>query len=192
MKGLLVIALIVTALSTNAQFKFGVAGGLNVSEFSDENINSSLSYYSSVVGFNTGMIFEVKFPDNIGVEMDLLYSTKGTLLDLKSRRNLTSEFSLKYIDIPIVAKVYLFKVTSLQLGVQYSYLLGANHNNQLYETDVKDNFNSSDFSIAVGFGIDVNRLHFSTRYNPGIIGISKGGSTKINMLTFSVGLWLKK
>jgi len=58
---------------------------------------------------------------------------------------------------------------------------------------MKDELNSGDLAAVVGFGIDVSRLHFSARYNYGLSSIDKGGADiKNNMLTLSVGIWLKK
>lgn len=187
---LLLVVLVIITLTANAQFKFGVTGGLNIAKFSNENISS----FENVIGLNSGLIFEVKLPVAIGFEADLLYSMKGSKFKADLGRGIvSSDYSSKYIDLPVVTKLYFFKVLNVQLGLQYSYLIGADLNiDEIGRQDVKDSFNSNDFSAVLGLGFDINRLHFSGRYNWGLVSAFDNGTTKNNQLTFSVGLWLKK
>jgi hypothetical protein len=190
-KKICVVVFIIVGFSANAQskFKIGAAGGANIANFSNQNSSG----FSSVLGLNSGLIFEVKLPVIIGFEADFLYSMKGSSLKFASfDQVITSEYSLRYIDIPVVVKIYLFKVTNIQLGLQYSHLLEANLDIDEFTWDVKDLFDFADLSVVLGLGIDANRLHFSARYNYGVLGGFSGGVTKINMLTFSVGIWIKK
>ena len=188
----LTILLFASPFVSNAQLNFGVAGGVNIAQFSSAKVASieNTSSIENMIGFNAGIMFEVKLPIKVGIELDALYSIKGSSLVIEDAGiSSNSDYSLEYIDFPLVAKWYVLKVTSLQIGAQYSYLVGANLNSQ----DVIDQFNSEDLSAVMGFGVDVNRIHFSARYNFGLVGITKGDSeTKSNMFTFSVGLWLNK
>jgi hypothetical protein len=193
----LILLLLAVPFVSTAQFKFGAKGGLNIARFSSQNITSveSTSSVENVLGFNVGLIFEVKLPVKIGVELDVLYSTKGSsLVPEGAGENLTTEYSLKYIDLPIVVKWYILKVTNLQAGLQYSHLLASDHTIAAvgYEATTPQ-YNSGDLSAVVGLGVDVSKIHFSARYNLGLVGITKGDSdTKSNMFTFSIGFWLKK
>lgn len=182
LRRLLVITLMITAFNANAQFKFGLGGGVNYANFSGSDVAGS----NSLMGFNGGVMMEVKLPVKLGVEADILFSTKGANYSFFT---LSENIRLSYIDIPVVAKVYMMKVVSLHLGAQYSMLASANFAGD----DVKDQFNSGDLAAVVGVGIDVSKLHFSARYNYGLSSIDKGGAdVKNNMLTLTVGFWLKK
>ena len=188
---LIVFVLSICFFSTaNAQFKFGVAGGINHASFS----GASLGTFESVTGFNAGLITEIKLPIELGVEVDVLYSTKGSIFKINSPPiTIDSKYSLTYIDIPVVGKLYILKVINLQLGVQYSYLMGANLTIEGIESEAKETFKTSDVGAIIGFGVDVSKIHFSTRYSIGITSIgSGGGETKNKMLAFTVGFWLKK
>lgn len=192
MKKLILIPLLFFAFFVNAQFKIGAGAGLNFSEYSWEE--SSNTTFNGALGINGGLIMEVKLPVELGIEVDVLFSQKGFEADFDDPllSSFSYETNMAFIDLPVVAKLYMLKVISLQGGLQYSQLLSAITKSEAFgENDVKDAFNSGYLSAVIGFGIDVSKLHFSTRYNFGITKINSGGA-KQNMLTFTVGIWLKK
>lgn len=168
----------------NAQnvFKFGVAGGLNLSKINSEESSKSIT------GFHGGLITEIKLPIELGVEVDVLYSTKGGTFEGLNSKLETVELKneLTYIDIPVVAKLYILKVLNLQAGPQFSYLMGAKFDG----TDNKENLNSIDLGIVAGIGLDITKLHTAVRYNYGLTEIGAGGG-KNNMIQLSVGFWIK-
>lgn len=190
LRRLLVITLMITAFSADAQFKFGLGGGVNCA-----NISGDVSNNESLMGFNGGIMLEVKLPVKIGVEADVLYSVKGASFDydfiaIDPNDPLIpkdGDLKLSYIDIPLVLKLYSLKVISFQLGGQYSMLVAASYDGE----DVKESYKSGDISVVAGIGIDVLKFHASARYNFGLANIDAFGS-KNNMLTLTVGLWLKK
>jgi len=187
-KGLLIVALIIAATSANAQFKFGVGGGVNMSNMGGSDISGT----DRMLGFNGGFMMEVKLPIKLGFEADVLFSTKGTkgLLFKDENGNSigTTDLKFSYIDMPVVIKIYMAKVLSFQLGAQYSVLL--NSNSLGVYSDEK--WKNSDLSAVVGFGLDVLKLHVSARYNYGLTSIDAAGAdVKSNMVTLTLGVWLK-
>lgn len=184
LKLIILTSLIATSLMVNAQVKLkvGLGGGANFANFSGSDASGS----ASLMGYNGGLMTEIKFPIKLGVEADILFSTKGATYTFFT---ISEDMKLTYIDVPVVAKIYMLKVVNLQLGAQYAMLTSANFAGD----DVKDGFNSGDLAAVLGFGVDVSVIHFSCRYNYGLASIDKGGAdVKNNMLTLSVGLWLKK
>ncbi len=192
MKKLIIIPLFLLAIFVNAQFKVGIGGGINFSSISglDFSNESTTLITSTATGFNLGLITELSLLEKLVLEMDLLYSGKG--YDAKIIYDDTPypfyyKERLKYIDLPILLKYKILKVTNLHAGIQYSILVADREGN------VVANFN--DFAGVLGFGVDIKRLHFSTRYNIGLTKINKNSprsSLKNNMLTLSIGIWLKK
>jgi hypothetical protein len=173
----LIALLLIISSGANAQFKFGLGGGVNLA-----NVSGDISNNESLTGFNGGIMMEIKLPVKIGIEADVLYSLKGSSLG-------GNDMKLSYIDIPLVLKIYSLKVISFQLGPQYSVLASATYDGN----DIKELYESSDISAVAGIGVDVSKLHVSARYNFGLTSIdATGGNLKNNMLTLSVGLWLKK
>ncbi len=181
-KGILVLSIMLMTFLANAQFKFGVGGGVNFANFSGSDVSGA----EGLLGYNGGVMMEVKLPVKIGVEADLLYSSKGASYDGLGA-SLTA--NLSYVDLPVVLKLYSIKVLSIQLGAQYSMLI----NGKMAGIDIKDELNASDISAVFGFGLDVLKIHASARYNYGLTSIYKNGAdVKNNMLTLSLGFWLKK
>ena len=173
LKELLIVALIITATSANAQFKFGIGGGVNYANLSGSDISGT----ESLIGFNGGMMMEVKLPVKLGFEADILFSTKGASFG-------SSDYKLSYIDVPVVVKIYMVKVLSFQLGGQYSMLISG----EFPDTDVKP----SDMSAVLGLGVDVLKVHASVRYNYGLASIDSGAAdVKNNMITLTLGVWIK-
>ncbi len=166
---------------SNAQFKFGIAGGFNSAAMSGEDVNGS----GSIPGFHGGLMTEVKLPIALGFEADVLYSTKGANFAVFF---VSQDLKLNYIDIPVVAKLYMLKVTNLQLGAQYSILMSGS----LAGLDVKDQYNSGDIQAVFGFGVDVSKFHGAVRYSMSLPSISSNGDAKNNVLMISLGFWLKK
>jgi len=186
-KTLLVFVILVAALTINAQgtFKFGIAGGANLADISSDTKTKFLP------GFHAGLKSEIKLPVKLGIEIGALYSVKGASYEqitiLPSGSSIENvNFTLSYIDIPIVAKIYTFKVMSLQLGPQVSYLVGAKYDGN----DAKDGLNTIDFGAVAGLGLDVSKLHIAVRYNFGLTEISDG-TGKNNVIQATLGFWIK-
>jgi len=182
-KRVLLIVLVMTAFSANAQFKLGVGGGLNMSNFGGSDVSNT----DSRLGFNGGFMVEIKLPVKLGFEADILFSTKGASVNFDPTFP-AADYKLSYIDVPVVVKIYMAKVLSFQLGGQYSMLISG----KFAGTDVKDQLKSSDLSAVVGFGLDVLKVHTSVRYNYGLTSIDDTGSdVKSNMITLTLGVWIK-
>ncbi len=67
----------IIAFSANAQFKLGVGGGLNIAKQTGDYTRNA----KNLIGFNSGFILEIKLPTKIGLELDVLYSVKGSKFD---------------------------------------------------------------------------------------------------------------
>jgi len=169
---------VLLALTTQAQlFKYGAEAGLNLAEVKTDNFDGS-----SLMGFQTGIMAELKLPVLLGVQGELKFSQKGAKIS-------SEDLVLSYIDVPVVAKFYILKVFSLQVGPQYSYMLNA----KMDGTDVKDSFGSHDFSAVVGLGVDIFKLHYSMRYYHGLMDVADGGGSMENQyIQFSIGYWFSK
>jgi hypothetical protein len=193
-KIILLLAISASILSIKAQgtFKFGIAGGANIADISSETKTKFLP------GFHVGFISEIKLPVKLGVEIGALYSVKGAKFDfdydfiaidpinLDPAIPKDGDMVLTYIDIPVVAKIYTFKVMSFQLGPQVSYLISAKYDGN----DAKEGLNSVDIGAVAGLGLDVSKFHASVRYNFGLTEISEGAG-KNNVIQATLGFWIK-
>jgi opacity protein-like surface antigen len=194
---------VMTFAFVNAQdVKYGVKGGVNISNFSGDTDGTDLK---SRVGFNIGGFVEIKFSEKFALQPEILYSTQGTKF-----KNVGAEvggsfytgdinFNLAYINIPVMFKYYGTKKFSIEAGPQIGFLTSAKSKtkldgfNRTNQIDVKDIFESIDFGLNLGAGYDfTENISVGARYNFGLANIAKteaGDNTKLHnsVFSFSVG-----
>ena len=183
-KHLLSIVLVAVALMTStvadAQIRFGIKAGLNLSSLSltsKENFNWS---YKHQAGFHVGAVVDFKVPlAGLGADVSVLYDQrnfKTANYDASGKFDGTySNDKLKYISIPINIK-YTFgfdEVASLYLatGPQFSF----NVDNAGLTLDIPDSagkiinsFKSKNFdfywNVGIGFTV-INHIRLGYTYN---------------------------
>jgi len=181
----LVAVLLVGSLSAQAQFKFGVKGGLNFSKFTSTD---AAAQAENITAWHGGLMAEIKLPI-IGIEADALYTQNGSKVDLGQG---LEDLKNTYIQVPVVAKVYILKVLNVQAGPQFGFLTGAKDGDN---ESVKDQLESNDLQIVFGAGVELAMFHASLRYGLGVKDINKdliNYDLKNNAFMLSVGIWLKK
>ncbi|HEX9151329.1 MAG TPA: porin family protein, partial [Flavobacterium sp.] len=151
MKKTLLAAVLLFAVSSTMQaqlVKFGIKAGLNYANQtgSDITVNSTNYKTDAITSYHAGLVAEIKLLDSFSVQPELLYSTQGA-----TYKNATEEFKneLGYLSIPVLAKINLNKVISLELGPQASFLLSERNN-----FDVKD-ASTFDFAVVGGLGLNI-------------------------------------
>jgi hypothetical protein len=167
MRKIVLSALAVMAFGiTNAQStKFGVKGGLNLSNI----IGGDVENTNSLVGFHVGGFAEIKIAEKFAIQPELLYSAQGSKLD---GGPFFEDFDLKldYLNIPVLAKYYIVEKFSVEAGPQLGILLSA----KAEDEDVKDNFKSVDFGFNIGAGFHfTENLSINLRYTIGLSPIAE-------------------
>jgi len=170
------VLLFAMTLSVQAQLlQIGVKAGLNYANFSGTTIQTD-----AITSYHAGLLAEIKLLDKFAIQPELLYTTQGAtyntvLGDVKNE--------LGYIAIPVLAKIYLSKSFSFELGPQASFLLSE-----------KNNFNVSDpntfeFAVDAGLSFKVTKSIFlQGRYVLGLTEVSPNADAKNSVLQFSAGL----
>ena len=146
------------AVPAQAQLKFGVKAGLNVSKASiDKGVLSS----DNRTGFFVGPMAEFTLPIvGLGVDAALLYDNKSVKVGAEGE---SVSSTLHYVDIPINVK-YTIGLGSLAsvygaTGPQFSYNIG---NKKWNGVDLDD----SDFSWNIGAGVKLlGHLQVGYNYN---------------------------
>jgi len=162
---LVALAILFVASMANAQLKFGVKAGANMSDFS-----TTSSIYDQVKGatnYQFGVLFQAK-AFGIGLQPEVLYSVKsGTYTN--STTGLGNEFLSQNIEVPVNLQygldLGLFRVY-VQGGPYVSFLTGAMIDGSVdsYE-DVKENINTIDFGAGIGAGIEILSFQLSAKYD---------------------------
>jgi hypothetical protein len=178
MKKTLFVTILLFAMTINVQaqlLKIGVKAGLNYANLTGSNIQTD-----AITSYHAGLVAEIKLLDKFAIQPELLYTTQGA-----SYNNAGTEFTneLGYIAIPVLAKIYLSKSFSLELGPQASFLLSEKNN-----FDV-NNANTFDFAIDAGLGLKITKnIFIQGRYVLGLTEVSSNAETKNSVLQLSAGL----
>lgn len=176
-KTILVTALVfVMSFSAKAQLaQIGVKAGLNYANFSGTDIQTD-----GITSYHAGLIAEIKLLDKFAIQPELLYTTQGAtyntaLGDFKNE--------LGYIAIPVLAKIYLSKSFSLELGPQASFLLSEKNN-----FDVADP-NTFEFAVDAGLNLKITKnIFLQGRYVLGLTEVSPNADAKNSVFQVSAGL----
>ncbi|MDI1304969.1 MAG: porin family protein [bacterium] len=177
MKKTILVAALLLAISSNMQaqlVKFGIKAGLNYANFTGSDLQ-----FDAITSYHAGLVAEIKLIDSFSIQPELLYSTQGA-----TYKDAATEFKneLGYLSIPVMAKIYLNKTVSLELGPQASFLLSERN-----QFDVND-ANTFDFSVNGGLGFKITKSFFlQGRYNLGLTEVSKNAQTKNSVVQVSAG-----
>ena len=178
MKKSILITALLFAISFSAQaqlLQIGAKVGLNYANFSGTDIQTD-----AITSYNAGLIAEIKLLDKFAIQPELLYTTQGA-----SYKDGINEIKneLGYIAIPVLAKIYLSKSFSLELGPQASFLLSEKNN-----FDANDS-NTFDFAVDAGLSFKITKNIFvQGRYVLGLTEVSPNADAKNSVLQFSAGL----
>jgi opacity protein-like surface antigen len=176
-KTLLISALFLAmSISTQAQLlNFGIKGGLNYA-----NLTGSTTKTDAITSYHVGVLAEINLSEKFSIQPELLYSTQGA-----TYKTILGDIDneLGYLSIPVMAKIHLNKMISLELGPQASFLLSEKD-----EFDIH-NQNTFDFAAAGGLGFKITKSIFvQARYVLGLTEVSKDADTKNSVVQVSAGL----
>ncbi|GEP51136.1 hypothetical protein FNO01nite_18080 [Flavobacterium noncentrifugens] len=145
---------------------FGVKGGVNFANVvgGDENPESRTS-------FHAGVFTEIPVSDVFSVQVEALYSGQGfDVKNLQGSDGDNAEVQLDYINVPVLAKIYVTKGLSIDVGPQFSYLVND-------EFDFNPNSNDGDIDLT------------NTRFEPNKfdVGVAGGLTFQTEMGLFATG-----
>ena len=155
MKKILIILLSIVAInciSFAQKIDIGVKGGVNFTKLDNHDIHTS-----NKTGYHFGAYSLFKFA-NLGIQPEIIFSQQGSQVDL-------ADWDTKYLNIPIILKLYLGAGFNLQGGPQFGFLNKA----ELDGNSIKENLKTADFSVGLGVGWDTPiGLKLDARYNLGL------------------------
>jgi hypothetical protein len=128
-------------------------------------------------GFNIGFFGEVISSEAAALQLELLYSTKGSRAFYDEIGEQEIKYNLNYLDLPILAVIKLGETAEIHLGGYASYLLQANIS---YEGDWangqdeidRDRLHSFDYGLIGGVGFNFGSIQVGARYNYGLLKIA--------------------
>lgn len=139
-------------ISFGQRIDIGIKGGVN---FSKLEIPDSKT--SKKTGYHFGAYTLFKF-GKLGVQPEITFSQQGSKVDL-------GNWDAKYINIPIILKLYLAGGFNMQAGPQFGFLNKA----ELDGNSIEDDLKNADVSLGLGLGWDAPLgLKLDARYNLGL------------------------
>lgn len=164
------IVMMLSAASAQAQIKFGLKGGLNVTDMS---LSKEVFNADNQAGFFIGPTVKFSLPlIGLGIDAAALYDQRQAKVkgEVGYEQITIEERSLdsKYINIPINLRygIGLGSVASLNFfaGPQFGFNVGKKH--QELVDDATWNLKSSAFSVNVGAGVTIaSHFELSANYN---------------------------
>lgn len=169
---LLVALALVFATEAQAQIKFGVKGGLNLTDMS---LSNDVLKSSNRTGFYIGPTVKFTLPIvGLGIDASALYDYRSAKVDAPEGGSET--FKQQQIAIPVnlrygfglgsLASLYIFA------GPQFGFNVGSDID------EINWKWKNSNFSVNVGLGLMlVNHLQVNANYN---IACGKTGEVRVN------------
>lgn len=144
------------------------------------------------VGMVAGAEVEYYVSNMLGIAGGLLYSQQGAEIDLNNAADV--KFKIDYINVPIIANIYIWKGLALKAGIQPGFKVNSKISGSKgdYHAEVNmDDVNSFDISIPAGISYDFGRLVLDARYNFGLLKIFDDDYLDSKNLTFQLAIGYK-
>lgn len=178
--GLVIVALLaLLAIPANAQLKFGVKGGVNISSvhFSSDVLNAD-----NVTGFQVGPMIETSLPlVGVGLDAAVMYSQRG----MKTKTGVsTTSMRTDFIDIPVNLKWKLglpIVKPYLAVGPYVGFRVGGD---KVWDVpgSVIGQLEAKNFSAGLNFGAGVELVsHLQVGFNYGLGLTDNFSASKVDL-----------
>ncbi|MHB1277360.1 MAG: porin family protein [Bacteroidia bacterium] len=172
-----IFATLLFAGNVSAQHvNFGIKGGLNAYTFRDGNKTN----YGARIGFHAGALAHIHLTEQFGLQPEVLFSTQGASYDGTIS---STNFRLNYVFVPVLLQ-YMFDMGfRIQAGPQLGILLTAKSETNGVKSDIKNNFKTLDFGVAIG----ASYVHVPTGF--GVDARLNVGMSQISAISTSPNTW---
>lgn len=159
----------------------GIKGGLTLSNlYIDED---NLDEENARIGFNVGIYSQMMFSEIVGMQVELLYTTKGTEATYTGVLNQTIDFRLAYIDLPVLLVLRPAEMFEIHAGPYIGYLIQSEVDftgtiDGITDID-RDHFNSFDYGVAAGIAFNFQSVKIGFRYNLGLQELADSNTASI-------------
>lgn len=134
-----------------------------------------------------GAEFEYGVTDMIGVSAGLIYSMQGAKEKVEG---VDCTMKLDYLNVPILANVYVAPGLAVKLGIQPGFKLSAKAKAEVSgasaETDL-DDIKGFDLAIPVGVSYQYQNIVLDARYNWGVTKIMDNVDSKNSVFQITLG-----
>ncbi len=169
----------------------GVKGGVNFATVTGNDANSP----DSRTSFHVGLLTEFPMNEMFSIQAEALYSGQGFKGNFSGTDGDKVEYQLDYISIPVLAKLYITRGLSVEVGPQFSFKINDefdfNPNSDGGDINLDNtSYAAKDFEVAVGAGLTFQTemgFFASGRYNYGLTEIIENTDLKNSVFQVGVG-----
>ena len=203
----LLFLFVLTLFGAQAQPKWGTWSvvphvGVSFANLTKDAINvpyNGTSHSQTRIGFSGGADVYYQLTDKLALSGGVAYTQAGCNFkdipaDLNAKHGTVfhnAYFNLGYVDVPLLAHIYISKDLALSIGCQPSFLTKATSHTEMqgYETDgkggikydknevsegdMKTSFKKTAFAIPVGISYEYENVMLTARYNIGLSKVNK-------------------
>ena len=164
-------ALMLAAVGAYAQHEIGSINiqpkvGLNLATVSDAPKDAEMK-----LGLAAGVEAEYQVTDLLSITLGAMYSQQGYKMK-------DDKFQMDYVNVPVMANVYVVSGLAVKLGVQPGFQIG----NKFKEGSAKaidlKGGKKFDISIPVGVSYEYSNFQIDARYNWGLTKLNEVGKYK--------------
>ncbi len=181
-----IVAVFAFAAASNAQ-SVGVSIGANFANVGGDDVEETESKFN----FTAGLFAEFMLSEKIGLQAELVSSGQGYKFDDPGGSGFELKQKLGYLNVPVMANIYLADNFYVQAGPYLGFLLSAEESISgslgTTDTDNKDQFESTDFGAMLGLGVKAGKFNFGARYQLGLSDIVADASAKNRVFNVSAG-----
>lgn len=176
--------------SSSKAASIGVKGGVNFATVTGKDFDSP----DARTSFHVGVIGEMPITNLFSIQAEALYSGQGFKTNIPGTvpgGNEKVEYQLDYINVPVLAKIYITNGLSIEAGPQFSFKVNEefdsnpNGNNGDVNRDQAEDF---EFGVAGGLTFQTSMGLFATgRYIYGVTDIIKDVDAQNSVFQIGVG-----
>ena len=167
--------------------------GLNIANYTNSDGADSR------IGLAMGAELESQITEKFSLSVGALYSQQGAKAsDASQGLNVKTTIKTDYINIPIMANVYVVQGLALKAGIQPGINVNASYSasaqgvtvsGKLSDVGVGVNVKTLDFAIPVGLSYEYKNFVIDGRYNIGLTEVVKDDidKSKNSVFQFTVG-----
>lgn len=163
---LMLIGFLFSVTAVHAQENgFGLRAGINTDEVGNQ----------VKIGPHFGIYYNIKTADNFSIQPELLYSVQASQIPVNTGANNESTIeNLSYINIPVMAKLYVAEGLNVQAGPYFGFLMAARADDDA-DISIKADFAQVDYGLGVGAAYEFpGGFNIGGRYNMGLVDVSDG------------------
>ncbi len=213
---LLVVCAIFSLTAQSQELRIGFKAGANIANLGGDGTED----FKGLLGIHFGSTFEIPVSDWFSAQPEIMYSSQGTRI--KSSEHISRQgydyevrnkgkLHLHYLNVPVMAKLYLTDGLALEAGPQIGFMISARRKSEkdvfgdlpqevidlikseLWEgrANVKDFIKTVDFAIGFGASYHLKEgIFIGARYNLGLSNVHKDSGdleNQNNVLQISAG-----